>query len=186
MRGSLNECWEPVLRGAIGLRAVAVAREAADRLRNLGQVESAIKLAKTQTAYPDFIRWQPLGVAQGYSGLAIFCAYLDECFPGEQWDRTAHNYLDAATKGIPGYTSLPSGLFSGLSGLAFAAWHLSLGGRRYRKLLAAIEEILLRQIVSHFQYYTTRHEPVPVNHFDLISGLCGIGAYLLRFAMPGP
>jgi hypothetical protein len=59
------------------------------------------------------------------------CGYLDACFPDERWDIIGHQYLEIATRGVEKQTQVSIGLFSGLSGLAFAVWYLSCQGTRY-------------------------------------------------------
>jgi hypothetical protein len=110
----------------------------------------------------------------------LSCAYLDASFPSEQWDRTGHNYLAVATEGVEGSTHTPAGLFGGLAGLAFAAWSLSRGGTRYQRLLATLDHALFGQIAGlteNLARVTT--EGVAFGEFDVVSGLAGVGAYLL-------
>jgi hypothetical protein len=171
--------WKPALGVTQAATAVAVAREAADRLRDPEQIEAATAAAARQTAFPESVYWQPHGVAQGDAGLALMCGYLDACFPDEGWDATGHHYLTLAARGaaLSGY--LPTGLFAGLSGLAFAAWSLSRQGTRYQKLLRTVEEALLPRTVELADGLSRQEQGVSVGQFDVISGLSGVGAYLL-------
>ncbi len=157
-----------------------MAREVAARLRERGNIVAAIAAARKQTAFPRSVSWQPYALAQGDAGLALLCGYLDACFPGEGWDVTGHRYLEIAARAAEQRSNLPVGLFSGLSGLAFAVEYLSQGGKRYRKLLAACEETLFPQIIALASHLSKQTREVSVSEFDLISGLSGIGAYLLR------
>jgi lantibiotic biosynthesis protein len=70
-------------------------------------------------------------------------------------------------------------MFAGLSGFAFAAWSLSRRGTRYQKLLAGIEEALSSQTIELANALWRQQEDVSVGQFDVISGLSGVGAYLL-------
>ena len=159
--------------------AVAVAREVATRLREPERVKAATVAAARQTAYPQAIYWVPHGVAQGDAGLALMCSYLDACFPGEAWDTTAHGYLTPAARGAEQSGYLTPSIFAGLSGLAFAAWCLSRHGARYQRLLRAVEEVFLPQTVALAGALSQHQQGVSVSQFDLISGLSGVGAYLL-------
>jgi hypothetical protein len=107
------------------------------------------------------------------------CSYLDGCFPGESWDVTAHGYLTPAARGAEQAGYLPPGIFAGLSGLAFAAWCLSRNGSRYQRLLRAVEAVVLPQTGTLASALSQHQGGVSVSQFDLISGLSGIGAYLL-------
>jgi hypothetical protein len=159
--------------------AVTVAREVGARLQNPEQIEAATAVAAGQTAFPESVYWQPQGVAQGDAGLALMCGYLDACFPDEGWDVTAHRYLTLAARGAELSSCLPAGLYAGLSGLAFAAWSLSRQRSRYQKLLRSVEQALVPQAVELAGGLSWQERGVSVGQFDLISGLSGVGAYLL-------
>lgn len=175
-----SERWSRVLGAEQTAGAVTVAREVATRLRDAELIEAANAAAARQTAYPQSVYWEPHGIAQGDAGLALMCGYLDACFPNEGWDATAHSYLALAARGAERSGYLATGLFSGLSGLAFAAWYLSRNGTRYQKLLTAIEGALLsQQTVGLAGALARQRQGVSVGLFDLISGLSGVGAYLL-------
>ena len=179
MRDASNGSWQPMLTSEQAAAAVEVARDVAFRLRERDCVEAAIVAAAQQTAFPKSTHWEAPGVAQGYAGLAIMCSYLDACFPDDDWDAIGHEYLTFAAQGAERQTYLPTGLFSGLSGLAFAAWSLSRRGTRYRKLIASIEEAFLPQTVALAEQLSQQRHGVSVGQFDVISGLAGVGAYLL-------
>lgn len=177
---------ELLLDAGLADRALSIARDVADRLRERNQVEAAVVAAVEQTAFPKSLHWQPHGVAQGYAGLAIMCGYLDACFPDEDWDVIGHNCIEIAARSIERQNFRYTGLFSGLSGLAFATWYLSRDGKRYRKLLVALEEQLLPQVIELANNLYGQKRDISVGQFDVISGLSGVGAYLLcRQEEPG-
>jgi hypothetical protein len=179
MSSYLRPAWQPVLPPDLAAAAIGVARDVSVRLRDPGQIDAAAAAAVEQTAFPRGIHWQPYSIAQGYAGLAITCGYLDQCFPSEAWDRVGRTYLTLAGHGAEASSHLPAGLWSGLSGLTFTAWYLSRQGTRYRKLLATLEEALLPQVFAIVGNVEHQRGGVSVGLFDLISGLSGIGAYLL-------
>lgn len=174
-----NRSWQPALAPGQTTRAIEIAREVATRLRKVENVEAAVLAAKQQTAYARSLHWQPYSVSQGYAGLAILCGYLDTCFSDEGWDTIGHHFIELAADDAVQQSYLPVGMFSGLSGLAFATWYLSKDGRRYRKLLTAIEEQLSGRAVQLASRVSLQKRDFPVSQYDLISGLTGIGAYLL-------
>src|SRR5437762_10750262 len=171
--------WQPILTSGKAAKAMDIALDVATRLRERERIEAAVVAASRQTAYPKSTHWQPSGVAQGYAGLAIMSGHLYACFPDDDWDAIGHGYLVLAVRDIESRSYLPTGIFGGLSGLAFAAWSLSQGGKRYRKLLAAVEEVLLPQAIGLANRLAIQKKDVSVGQFDLISGLSGVGAYLL-------
>jgi hypothetical protein len=181
--GAFESRWTPTLPPAPANRALGVARDVAQRLGDQQRVGLAISAAPTQTAYPRTVRWQRQGLAQGDAGLALSCSYLDACFPEERWDRVSHRYLALATEAAERSTYSSAGLFGGLAGLAFAAWSLSRGGTRYQRLLATLDHALLGQIAEqtdNLARVTTKG--VAFGEFDAVSGLAGVGAYLLKRA----
>ena len=186
MLDSRSYSWQPRLEPSQVAKAVSIAREVAARLRERTWIEAAIVAAAQQTSYPQSVHWQPYGVAQGYAGMAIMCGYLDACFPDEDWDVIGHHYIEIAARAVEGMSYPPTGLYSGLSGLAFAAWYLSKGGKRYGKLLAAVEEVLLPQTVALANGLAVQKKEISIGQFDVISGLSGVGIYLLgRQENPG-
>lgn len=167
-------------RAAGGLRseAIAIARCVATRLSSSEYLARAIAEAPQQSAFPNINCWVPWSVAQGYAGLALLWGYLDRCFPGEQWDVQAREHLRLAIRASEAYEQLPLGLFSGLSGLAFTAWQLSRGGARYVRLLESLDNAICPRAVAAAKNLRGRRG-VSFGDFDVISGLSGVGAYLL-------
>lgn len=123
-------------------------------------------------------------MAQGYAGLALLCAQLDKCFPNEGWDGVGREHLASAARDAEKHKLLPLGLFSGLAGVAFAAWEMSREGSRYGRLLHTLDEALLARATRAARYLRGA-AVVSVSQFDVISGLSGVGAYLLT-RMGGP
>jgi len=171
--------WRPILTGDLATPVVEVAREVAKRLSDSQLVEQAAQAAFAQTAYPKSTHWLPYSLSQGYAGLALLWGYLDSCFPDEGWDVVGRQHLELAARDAEARFSLPPGLFSGLSGLAFAAWGLSRGGSRYRRLLASLDRAIIPQALELAATLRAQRDGVSIGDFDVISGLSGVGAYLL-------
>jgi lantibiotic modifying enzyme len=175
---NVNCCWEPALSGRLAAEALKKALLVADRLSLIERVEQAAAEALRETTLPRGTHWIPYSMAQGYTGLALLWSYLDACRPGEHWDRVGREHLQLAARDAAGYSQLPIGLFSGLSGLAFATWQLSRSGSRYQRLLAEFDDVIApRSLASARNIH--RHHGMNVGEFDAISGLSGVGAYLL-------
>lgn len=173
-------CWKPVLNTVLARTAIHIARDVARRLRDPQIVEHAAILARQQTAFPRSIHWLPYSVAQGYAGLALLSAYMDSCFPEEEWDLIGRDQLELAARHVETIPSPSAGLFSGLSGLAFVAWQLSRNGTRYRRLLLALDDRICTDAIEHAgRLLSGPSDGLTVGDFDAISGLAGIGVYLL-------
>lgn len=128
------------------------------------------------------VHWNPVALAQGDAGQALFCAELDRAFPEQGWAATGHAFLTRAARSSaePGQ-SAPS-VISGVSGLAFAARLLG-DGDRYRSMVADLDRTIARGTLALVAELHGR-SGVGVSGFDLISGLSGITTYLLP-AEPG-
>jgi hypothetical protein len=170
--------WTPFLTGSLASSAITVARTVVARLNTPDCLQKAIAEAPGQSAFANRICWLPHSLSQGYAGLALLCGYLDECFPRERWDLKARDYLQVAARAAEASGELPLGLFSGLSGLAFAAWRLSRGGQRYQRLLASLDHSICRRAMAAARSIRGRNGAA-FSEFDPISGLSGVGAYLL-------
>jgi hypothetical protein len=179
MIGQITREWRAALAPDRAAHARRVARDVASRLRDRGRLGHAAALAVRQSKYPALQRWEPHSVAHGYAGLSLLWGYLDALDPTERWDLVAHRDLTEAAEGARATTAPELGLFCGLTGLAFAAYALSRGGRRYQRLLGALEDALLPRISEIVEREPPWHRGVSVGYFDAISGLSGIAAYLL-------
>lgn len=144
----------------------------------------AASAAAAQSRFPQFSHWLPHSLAQGNAGLCLLWAYLDTSFPGEGWDRVGKDHLEVAARGAEQTPWAGTGLASGIVGLAFAAWQLSRGGARYQRLLASLDPVIARDTIQ-IAMRIRESNGIGVGEFDIISGLSGIGAYLLaRYPTP--
>jgi lantibiotic biosynthesis protein len=103
---------------------------------------------------------------------------LDSCYPGENWDSLGKTHLEIAARGAEQSTWAGTGLASGIAGLGFAAWQLSRAGARYPRLLALLDETIAGETIQ-IAARVRQNNGLNVGDFDVISGLSGIGAYLL-------
>ena len=167
-----------ILQGPLREEALRAALHVAERLQDPTSALRASQAANSQSHFPAFTHWSPPSIGQGNAGLCLLWAYLDECFPGQGWDVTGKSHLEIAGRAAEMSPNLGISLFAGLSGLAFAGWQLSRGGVRYQRFLLSLDDAIsldateLAARVLHSDY-------VSMNDFDVISGLSGIGAYLL-------
>ncbi|MEU0871924.1 lanthionine synthetase C family protein [Nocardia brasiliensis] len=157
--------WGSVLPAATAGQAVAVARAVAHRL---AAPESLPPL-------PD----RPGLLRDGASG-AAGCAVLLSRFDGGEWDRAAHRCLTLAVRELEHADVRRPGMFDGLTGLAFGALLMSRDGTRYQRLLAELDRGIVRDATSRAAVLAHARHGLPFESFDLVSGITGTGAYLLR------
>jgi hypothetical protein len=166
-----------VLDGPSRDAALRAALHVASKLEDPAAVLDAAAAATAQSRFPDFNGWFAPGLAQGNAGLGVLWAYLDTCLPGAGWDTVGKRHIEIAARAAE-RASFGTGLFSGLAGLAFSAWQLSRGGARYARLLASLDHAVASETIALASRLCGRAGPA-VGEFDVISGLSGVGAYLL-------
>lgn len=170
--------WAPPIEATATRTALEVVRAVASKLIANDVLQRAIEETQRQTAFPRSVQWFAHSVAQGYAGLALLWAQMDACFPDEGWDLVGREHLALAARDLEQYRDIQLGIFSGLTGVAFAAWQLSRGGTRYHRLLQTLDHAIIPQTVA-LAKALDEFDGCSVSHFDAISGLAGIGAYLL-------
>lgn len=162
---------------ATAARARDVAHRVATRLCDRERLLQVNRSAARQSRYPDTLRWRPYAIAHGDAGLALAHGYFDRCFPGEGWDRTASTFLQEALNAARVSQLLP-GLQGGLAGLAFAVRSQPCSSPLRQAHLGLLDHALAPRVLEISAGLYARHG-VAVSEFDSISGLAGIGAYLL-------
>ena len=163
---------------AVARTARDVAKAVALRLADEGNLASAIAASRCQTTFPEYVQWRDHTVAAGYGGTALLFAAADACWPSEGWDRIGHHHLATACAALQAKPHANVSLYGGLAGVGFAAITLAAGRARYGRLVSSIDGALLPRVVRSVQ----RLEGLAgcgVGDFDLISGLTGVGVYLL-------
>jgi len=179
--GATTVRWQPVLADDAAAAALAIARDVAGRVSDSAQLNLAIQSTMQHTDFPGSVRWRANGLWQGNAGLALLCAAMDDSLPGDGWDRVGHEHLTCSAHAAEQAAADPGfGLSSGLGGLGLAAWTLSRGGARYRKMLSHLDARLV-DLVETRTAAIAEAQPhgVSVSTFDVISGLTGVGRYLL-------
>ncbi|MEV0825090.1 lanthionine synthetase C family protein [Nonomuraea rubra] len=161
------------VRAAMTARVVAeiVAGRSADPVR----LAEAVRAGARQSRYAGLLPWREAGLAMGRAGIAVLCAEMDRRRPGRGWDRAGHEHLAAAAASATPYDL---SLFSGLSGIGLAAILLASGRPRYRRLLAAVDATLAPAVERASSKLATANG-CAASDFDLVSGLTGMGTYLL-------
>ncbi|MGW3347186.1 lanthionine synthetase C family protein [Nonomuraea rubra] len=153
----------------------AVAEIVAGRCADPVRLAEAVSAGARQSRYASLLLWREAGLAMGRAGIAVLCAEMDRRRPGRGWDRAGHEHLAAAAASATPYDL---SLFSGLSGLGLAAILLAAGRPRYRRLLATVDATLAPAVEAASSKLATANG-CAASDFDLVSGLTGMGTYLL-------
>ncbi|MCG8456505.1 MAG: hypothetical protein MI919_09500, partial [Holophagales bacterium] len=115
--------------------------------------------------------WQPVGLGQGAAGQALFWGYLAARSSEEEVAETAEACLDRMADDLVSRVQGPD-LYAGIAGAGWVHEHLEqlLFEPDDEDPIQEIDEALLAHLAhDHWE-----------GHFDLISGLAGIGIYALE------
>jgi lantibiotic biosynthesis protein len=178
-----HHCWQAHCQLEVAEAARLTAKKVAERLRDENCVQTAGRTTAQQSQFTQrarFLAANTFDLAGGYTGVALLSAYLDSCFAEEGWDIVGHAYLRAAMSALEKSAYYRPTLFSGLSGAAFATLALSREGKRYQRMLATLEERLFPDIMDvATEVITSQTSGYATRIYDTVSGLSGMGAYLL-------
>ncbi|MFD0890694.1 lanthionine synthetase LanC family protein, partial [Streptosporangium algeriense] len=162
-------------------RAGEIAAIVAERLTDPGRVRRAIDDGASITpGGPEDREYQDLSLTMGYPGVVLLFAELGR---GEAAHReTAHRLLtEAVTRPHP-----PTGgsLYIGLPALAFATRTAMTRPDEYRSLIEPLDHYVTdlaeqRTRVWHARFDDPKHVAGSMGLYDVISGLSGLGRYLL-------
>ncbi|TQK42318.1 lanthionine synthetase-like protein [Streptomyces sp. SLBN-118] len=128
---------------------------------------------------PDGGRSWPQSLAGGASGIALL--HIERARTGRgDWD-TAHTWLATAVHGEVSAAANAS-LYFGAPALAFITHRAATASSRYLRVLGHLDEATLtvtRTRLAEAHRRIDRAERPPMEEFDLIQGLSGLGAYHL-------
>ncbi|MFF0573053.1 lanthionine synthetase C family protein [Streptosporangium saharense] len=168
-------------------RAGEIAGIVAERLTNLDRVRRAIDDAATLApGGPEERVYQDLSLTMGYPGVVLLFAELGRESAAHR--ETAHRLLaEAVTRPHP-----PTGgsLYIGLASLAFAT-RTAAGPGEYRSLIDPLDHYVTDLVEQRTRVWHGRLDDDPkhvagsMGLYDVISGLSGLGRYLLMLAASG-
>ncbi len=171
----------PLMSETIKERTCSVALYVAERLTNLERTAEFINLANKQTS--TLLQWFDASLAGGFTGLAIMYGYVDQCFPGQGWDRIAYTYMKKAADSTRQAALLHSSLFSGTAGIAMGLHLLSRGTDLYKNTQTKLNALLYQQIIYQQRIWRLS-QPCTDSDYDLISGASGLLLYLVSLKNP--
>lgn len=162
-------------------------REVAHRLRNPEHVLDIGRLAKEQSHYHAWIPDRLQSLAEGPAGLVLLYGELHHLWPDEDWNSTARAYFDLIPTEPVDEGRYRFSLFFGAFGRFSVAQQLSQlipEEELYPQVCQTALERLLRGLAKSRTMLVDGH-PHP-GHYDLFTGVLGIGASLLMQAQSGP
>lgn len=166
------------------VRAANIVSEVAARLADPQWVAETASLADNVDYVPELMRkpaspWSGLPLTEGHVGVSLLFSELSAADP--RYRTATHAHLRTAA----GYLSGPDGecLFGGTPAMAFAARVAQHHPNDYRALLDRLDERVTVRMRSLLDTESDRLDAgkagVPTATYDAISGVSGIGRYLL-------
>lgn len=156
-------------------RAAAIVAELAAKLADPAAV--ATIAAAPQNADPTGPSWYSGGFSSGHPGITVFFAELAKTDRG--YAKTAHRHLAASTT----VNNQHSGLYGGLTGVAFAARAAMRRPDSYANLLAVADRHILDRTAELVKAERERRAAgragAAIGDYDVVNGLAGMVAYLL-------
>lgn len=158
-------------------------KQIAQRIGNPLDLKEALRSSNRNPSHTD-APWSPLTLSSGYPALVLLFVALDELFPSQGWDQSAHGYILAIKETLEAEGTMSLSLFGGLAGICFAVDLASKQRTRYQKLLLSLESFLIKETES--SYFVPLREkialglPAHPELWEVISGVSGIGAYAVK------
>jgi lantibiotic biosynthesis protein len=123
-------------------------------------------------------------VAIGTAGWTLFFSRMACLFPTIEWNESIDRYLAQTLlffEAEERISSVPLGLFTGLTGLCLVVDYLATSSCEYQPLQAYLRALLFRHVLEKYQKeaVSTLYQGVTFHDYDVISGPSGIGAYAL-------
>lgn len=154
----------------------------ADRLRDPVKIKSVVLQKSNVSSIGKVHPWDDLSLSHGFPATVLLYAELDRIEPDAGWDQIAHQHMIYIQHALENKGFSDLSLFTGLTGVAFAAWSASHGGKRYIRFLNEINKYIAKELDQQLFYRRRRREEsygTSATWYDVISGITGIGRYLL-------
>lgn len=174
--------WEIVAASDERESALAIVGHVAEQLRDPLRALEVMRLAREQSDLPTRTQTPLHYWLRRHAEIALLFGQMHRCFPSSGWDRVAHDYIAVAARSLadPSSPPEPPSIFGGVAGICFVTRYLSEDGKRYQRLLATLDSVLVDQLHKTAGSSALLQEGVGPSDYDLISGVTGIGAYLLE------
>lgn len=129
------------------------------------------------------LSWDDLSLVSGYPSLLLFFSILQQKNMLDN-EEIVHQLVVKIKEAIEQEGIVDLSLFNGVSGISFALQQASCDGKRYKRMLATLNSILIDK-TEHFFLQpilenVRQNRPTPSQLYDPICGITGIGRYALE------
>lgn len=171
MINSVNNSFESLDGLKTKEKTLPICHEIAERLSDVRKIStfftSTFKEPSTLTS-----------LSTGYPGIVLLFAELDRQEPDKGWDHVVFEYISELKSQIDIHGVRNLSLYGGLAGINYSIFNASHERKRYQKLLSVLDTVLLTQTNKYIKELKKRKNTFEAA-YDVISGLSGIGRYLL-------
>ena len=180
--GIAVQCSEAdVIPNDVIQKITAIVFEVGNRLRELHKVRQILERTANQSAINGLVI-PGFRCFSDCPGSCMLFGELDAHFPDDHWDQVAHQYMLKLQEELNHEPLGGMALFNGAAGVSMAGWALSRGGLRYRKFVEVMNECIIHSCEKNRPHVAQRvGGHVRMGDYDAISGIAGIGRYLLLF-----
>ena len=141
----------------------------------------------SQTKYPRSAHWTSYGLAQGGVGLALLSHQLERCFPDAGWGSDARTLLTRGADEARERGDLSASLFGGLAGIGFTSCQLGKHSWGDGSTSATADDAVRHtaDLIARVVDEQAHGVGMTFGRFDVVSGLAGIGRFLLAASVTG-
>lgn len=164
--------WTSSLDGSSREQALAIAEEVGRRVIDRPRSMTAAQAVSEAN-------WAPSTIAHGDAGLSLFAGHLSTCLGDDECRDRAEDLIASALRSAGRADCIESGLFGGISGIAFAVSRLEQLPTRGSLIGVAQLARSVDRAAGWACEMVRTATPGPVQIFDLISGAAGVGVALL-------
>ncbi|MCU4819397.1 lanthionine synthetase C family protein [Bacillus thuringiensis] len=180
-----REYISPLGDSEIKFEIERVILEITNRLKNPESVKGIVTNKNNTMKFleKDIIPWEEVSLSTGYPSICLFLGELSENYPTEKWDVVAHNYVLQINEYLSKNGMYSYSLFQGFTGVGFAVTALSKGATRYQNFIRQTNDLVIDYINRILPTYYKKLEEnnLGMSDYDVISGITGIGRYLLLY-----
>lgn len=162
-------------------KIMEIVLEVGNRLSDPNKVRAIVENKGNQTII-DNISLPGFSSFSDYPAICMLFGELGYSFPAGEWDTRAHQYMLKLQDAMNTEPVGELGLFNGAAGMGMAGWALSRGGTRYSTFITRMNDFIVTSCEKKLPLLAQRlGGHVGMGDYDGISGIAGVGRYLLLF-----
>jgi lantibiotic biosynthesis protein len=165
-------------------KALSISRDIAEKLTDPIRIKQ-IATSSENVSVTGALPWGDTSLSHGYPGAILLLANWDRREPDKGWDLHAHQHMMQVKSHLEQNGINNVSMFAGLSGVAFACQAASREGERYTQFLNVVNDVIAKEVnqfINSDKQRARNEKGTNPKVYDVITGLSGIGGYLLTNA----